>query len=443
MSKNFSIPNRVQLGFWVKAFLFLLSLFILAPAPVYAKLTDSQWLRVTPEGETKIQLHWFWSKTCPHCQKAKPLINDLVKTYDWLELNSYEISESPENVALYKTLSEKLEAKKFAVPAFLFCEQVLIGYRDDRTTGAHLRDQLLQCRSSLVQGKEEVSSKALVVDETKFSIPFLGEIDPANISLPIFTIIIAGLDAFNPCAFFVLLLMLSFLAHAKDRKRMFLVGGVFVFFSGFMYFIFMAAWLNIFLYLGELRFITVFAALLAIGFSLINIKDYFIFRKGASLSIPDSAKPGLYERIRGLTHMSSLPAMMGGAIVLAVVANSYELLCTAGFPMIFTRILTLNGLSSLEYYLYLVLYNTIYVIPLMVIVLLFIKTLGARKLSEKEGRILKLLSGMMMLGLGISLLFAPDLLSNVFTAISLISAAMLLSGLIIALDTKLKITKFR
>jgi len=429
------------LRFLIKAFLLLISLTILVPPPVFAKLTDPQWLRVTHEETKLIRLHFFWSKTCPHCQKAKPFISGLTQSYDWLELNSYEISEHQENVALYRTLSKKIGEEKFAVPAFLFCEQIVIGYLDDQTTGSLLHNKLLKCRASLAQNKQAVPSNASEADGTKLSIPFLGELDSESVSLPIFTIIIAGLDAFNPCAFFVLLLLLSLLTNVKDRKKMLLVGGIFIFFSGFIYFIFMAAWLNLFLYLGELRFMTLIAAVVAIGVSLINIKDYFLFKKGVSLSIPDSAKPGLYGKIRKLMNASNLPTMILGTVMLAIVANTYELLCTSGFPMIFTRILTLNDLSTWGYYLYLILYNIVYVFPLIIIVLLFIKTLGARKLSEKEGRILKLLSGIMMLGLGLLLLFAPDLLSHLYVAISLIGAAILLSGLIVYLDTKLKITK--
>jgi hypothetical protein len=320
------------------------------------------------------------------------------------------------------------------VPAFLFCEQIVIGYLDDQTTGAQLRDKLLNCRESVVQGRKELLQKAV---ETKIiSLPLLGEFDPESVSLPVFTIVIANLDAFNPCAFFVLLLMLSLLVNAKDRKRMLLIGGIFVFFSGFIYFLFMAAWLNLFLYLGEIRSITIVAALIAIGVSIINIKDYFLFKKGVSISIPDSAKPNLYGRIRGLTNASSLPTMILGTIMLAIVANSYELLCTSGFPMVFTRLLTLHDLTSSSYYLYLVLYNVIYVIPLTVIVLIFTKTLGTRKLSEKEGRILKLVSGLMMLELGFLLLFAPNLLSHLFTAIGLIALAIIISTTLILFDKK-------
>ncbi|MBC8283686.1 MAG: thioredoxin family protein [Nitrospinae bacterium] len=420
---------------WTKAFFVLISLILLIPASGSADLTDPVWTRVTPEKTKIIRFHFFWSKTCPHCRKAKPFVNELARSYNWLELNSYEISENQKNAALFRTLSEKIGEERFAVPAFLFCEQVVVGYLDDQTTGSQLRDQLLDCHSSLIHGGRGIKNKT--AQTTKFSLPFLGEFDPQSMSLPVFTIIIAGLDAFNPCAFFVLLLMLSLLVNAKDRKRMLLIGGIFVFFSGFIYFLFMAAWLNLFLYLGEIRFITIIAALIAIGVSLINIKDYFFFKKGVSLSIPDSAKPNLYGRIRGLMNASSLPTLILGTIILAIIANSYELLCTSGFPMVFTRLLTLHDLTSSSYYLYLVLYNIVYVIPLTVIVLIFTKTLGARKLSEKEGRILKLVSGLLMLELGLLLLFAPNLLSHLFTAVGLMAGAIIISGTLVYFDKKL------
>ena len=419
---------------WIKTFAFLVFLFFLTSGGVNAEPVDTPWLRITSEGEKIIRFHFFWSKTCPHCQRAKPFVSKLSQSFSWLELNSYEISENPESAALFKTLSEKMGDSNFAVPAFLFCEEAVIGYLDEKTTGALLRDKLLNCRASLVEGDKEVSGQPAKAE--KFSLPILGELDYKSRSLPAFTIIIAGLDAFNPCAFFVLLLMLSLLVNAKDRKRMLWIGGIFVFFSGFIYFIFMAAWLNLFLYIGEIRAITIVAAIIAIGVSFINIKDYFMFKKGISLSIPDSAKPGLYERIRGLMNASSMPAMIAGTIMLAIVANSYELLCTAGFPMVFTRLLTLHDLPGWGYYLYLVLYNIIYVIPLVVIVLIFTKTLGSRKLSEKEGRVLKLVSGLMMLELGLLLLFAPDLLNHLLTAISLISAALILTTGIVYWDKK-------
>lgn len=262
-------------------------------------------------------------------------------------------------------------------------------------------------------------------------LPLFGEIDASKTSLPVLTVIIAGMDGFNPCAFFVLFLLLSILVYAHSRKVMLLIGGTFVFFSGLIYFLFMSAWLNIFLLFGHLKMITTVAGAVALVIAVINIKDFFLFQKGISLTIPDKAKPKLFERTRGLLKKSSLSSMMAGTVILAIAANTYELLCTAGFPMVYTRALTLQNLPTLEYYLYLLFYNVIYVIPLTAIVLMFTITLGAKKLTERQGQVLKLISGMMMLSLGVVLLSKPDLLNNVIVSAGLLAVSLMTSGLVV------------
>jgi len=190
----------------------------------------------------------------------------------------------------------------------------------------------------------------------------------------------------------------------------------------------MAAWLNVFLLIGELRVVTLVAGLIAVGLAAINIKDYFWFQSGGpSLSIPESKKPGMYQRMRNLVAAKSVWAMLAGTAVLAIAVNSYELLCTAGLPMVYTRILTLREADTFVYYMYLLLYNIIYVIPLLIIVMLFVMKFGSRKLGEAEGRLLKLMSGMMMLGLGGLMLLAPTALNNAGVAIGLLFAAIVVT----------------
>jgi hypothetical protein len=257
-------------------------------------------------------------------------------------------------------------------------------------------------------------------------------------SLPVITVVIAGLDSFNPCAFFVLFSLLGLLIHAKSRTKMFLIGSVFVFFSGFIYFLFMSAWLNLFLVMGQVDLITKFAGSVAVVIAVINIKDFFLFKKGISLTIPDSAKPKLFDRMRKLLKSTSVVSILIGTAVLAIAANAYELLCTAGFPMVFTRILTLNNLSSAWYYFYLILYNAVYIIPLSIIVILFTVTLGKKQLTEHQGRLLKLVSGAMMLALGGVLLLNPTVLSNAFISFILLIGALIVSLAVAFMTDKLK-----
>jgi hypothetical protein len=256
------------------------------------------------------------------------------------------------------------------------------------------------------------------------TLPLLGEVDTTAFSLPVFTLVLAGLDSFNPCAFFVLFFLLSLLIHVHSRARMLLVGGTFVFFSGLLYFLFMSAWLNLFVLAGNRAAINIVAALVALVVAALNVKDFFFFEQGVSLVIPERAKPRLFDRMRGIVQAGSLPAMLAGTVALAVAANTYELLCTAGFPMVYTRALTLHGLRPAHYYLYLAFYNVIYVVPLCGVVLFFVATLGSHKLTEWQGRVLKLLSGCMMGGLGAVLLVKPSLLSSVVVSVSLLLGSL-------------------
>jgi len=253
--------------------------------------------------------------------------------------------------------------------------------------------------------------------------------------------VLAGLDAFNPCAFFVLLFLLSMLARHESRVRMIAVSGIFILFSGLWYFAFMAAWLNVFLWFGELRWVTVVAGLVAVAMAVLDIKDFVLGKRGPSLSIPESAKPSLFARMRGLIRAGSWGSALLATIVLAAAANTYELLCTAGFPMIYTRLLTLAELPVPTYYAFLALYNVVYVIPLLLIAGAFVATLGSRKLQEREGRALRLLSGLMMLGLGITLLVAPEALARVEIAVGLLAISGLLTAVAVRVDRRRTATK--
>jgi hypothetical protein len=212
---------------------------------------------------------------------------------------------------------------------------------------------------------------------------------------------------------------------------MLLVGGTFVLFSGLVYFLFMAAWLNLFVIVGGAPVVTAVAGVLALIIGALNVKDSIWLKQGPSLSIPESAKPGLFRRMRLLASADRPGTMLAGTVALALAANSYEILCTAGFPMVFTRVLSLNGLSPVAHYGYLALYNLVYILPLLAIVLVFTFTLGSRKLTERQGRNLKLLSGLMMLGLGALMLLSPARLSDPLTAALVLGVALALTGAIV------------
>lgn len=403
--------------------------------------SDEFWYGAAADGTPTVRLYYFYSPTCPHCQAAAPYIDELKARWPWLEVKKYAVKDNRANAKFYYETALSLGTKALSVPGFVFCRQVLIGYDTAETTGAEIARALENCHQLRLDagvrtmsavpaapgtGGPDSAQTPVMEDRagTTVNLPFVGMVDVKAFSLPVLTVVLAGMDAFNPCAFFVLLFLLSLLVHAKSRTRMAIVGGTFVLFSGLVYFVFMAAWLNVFLIAGELRVITVIAGLLALTVAALNIKDFFWFKEGPSLSIPESAKPGLFKRMRGIVATGSLGPMLVSTVLLAIVANSYELLCTAGFPMVYTRVLTLDQLEPWQYYAWLAVYNVIYVIPLLAIVIVFVRTMGARKLSESEGRILKLISGFMMLGFGLMLLAAPQWLTNPLASILVLVVAV-------------------
>jgi hypothetical protein len=403
----------------MRKFLFIL-LCLLPPTLVQA---DEPWVTAGADGQPEVHLYFFWALTCPHCIEAHLPIEAIPQARPWVRLHALELTRHPENVRRYQAMAKQLGETAASVPALLFCGEMHLGWDSDSTTGAMIRQRLDTCRVQASAGTP-ASAPEDQAAESPLDLPLLGARDPASLSLPVLTLVLAGLDAFNPCAFFVLLFLLSIMVHQKNRTRMLIIGGIFVTVSGLMYFAFMAAWLSVFQLLGHLTWVTLAAGVLAVFVGILNVKDFFLLNHGLSLSIPESKKPDIFRRARAILSAERLPAMLVATVFLAVAANFYELLCTAGFPMVYTRLLTLADLSPASRLAYLAAYNLIYVLPLALIVLLFARHLGARKLTEREGRLLKLLSGVMMLGLGALLLIAPELISRVGIAFLLMALAL-------------------
>jgi thiol-disulfide isomerase/thioredoxin len=407
----------------------------------------------------RLPVHFFWGEGCPHCEREKAFLAGLAARHPAVEILSREVRGKPENARLFSDLCAASGVAVKGVPAtFIGAAAPIIGFDRDETTGRAIEARVVACLAAdcgdpldLLAGGapalepandlfppqpdtrcgETVSCSDGEEAGGTITLPLLGAVDPRTLALPYLTVAIAGLDGFNPCAFFVLFTLLGLLLHVHSRKRILLVGGIFVLFSGLLYFLFMAAWLNVFLLTGQIAAVTKAAGVIALVIGAINVKDFFFFKQGVSLSIPDAAKPKLYDRMRRLIRETSLLSVTLGTIVLAAAANAYELFCTAGFPMVYTRILTLHRLSKAASYGYLALYNAVYVLPLAAIVLVFAWTLGTRKLSERQGQVLKLFSGMMMLGLGGVLLLRPEALSDVRATAGLLCAAFALSGILV------------
>jgi cytochrome c biogenesis protein CcdA len=239
-------------------------------------------------------------------------------------------------------------------------------------------------------------------------LPWFGYVGVRDLGLPAFTLLIGLVDGFNPCAMWVLVFLLSVLVNVKDRRKIAAIAGTFVIVSGLAYFAFMAAWLNVFMLVGIARPLQIALGILALTIGAINVKDFFAFKQGVTLSIPESAKPGIYARVRKIVTTDYIFVAIGLSIALAVVVNLIELMCTAGLPAIYTQILTIQQLPPWKNYAYLGLYNLAYMFDDSLMVIAFLITLSHRKMRETEGRWLKLISGIVVLALGVAMILRPE-----------------------------------
>ncbi|MEW5740265.1 MAG: glutaredoxin family protein [Myxococcota bacterium] len=349
---------------------------------------------------------------CPHCAEARAFLTALQAERPGLSVRVFEVDRDADALSRLEALAATQSRGVAGVPALVVRGQLLFGFDSPETTGAKVK--------ALLDAAPEVADPGAAVCSVRADVPCeegavevgpLGTLRLKDVGLPAFTVLLGLLDGFNPCAMWVLLFLLSLLVNLKSRARMMAIAGTFVLVSGLVYFSFMAAWLNVFLLVGLSRAVQVALGVIAVLVGALNVKEFFAFGVGPSLTIPEAAKPGLYERVRAILRAERLGGALLSVVVLAVLVNFVELLCTAGFPAVYTHALSAQRLPAWQNYGYLALYNLAYVVDDALMVTLAVVTLSRRRLQEKEGRWLKLLSGVVMLALALVLLFRPGWLA--------------------------------
>lgn len=390
---------------WFPAFRWVTAILLLAG------LLTCQFIPAAAADEiAPVEIEVFVREGCVHCEAARSFLDELARERPGQRIAFVDVRRDPDALARLNEISRRAGIAQPGVPTIRIRGDLIVGFDTPATTGAQVRALLDHGKPSAATGStpvcgvaEDIACKAPREDSVE--IPFIGrKVSVQEVGLPLFTIVIGLLDGFNPCSMWVLILMISMLATLGDRLKMLAIAGTFVAIEGIAYFAFMAAWLNLFLFVGLSRASEIAIALLAIVAGAINLKDFFAWGRGITLSIPASAKPGIYARLRAILRAERLGPALVGTVLLAVLVQIVELLCTSGFPALYTRILTQRQLDTSAYYGYLLLYNLMYMLDDIVILAIGIVTLNQRRLQEKEGRVLKLVAGLVMLALGIYLL---------------------------------------
>jgi thiol-disulfide isomerase/thioredoxin len=376
------------------------------------------------EGETEVELIVFWGIGCPYCAQEMEFLEGLTEDYPELEINSYEVRYEPANLDLFRsTMAERgLEAR--SIPTTILGDEVWQGF--DSGTGDQIRAAVVSALAASAPAPIPKGEPTAVID-----LPFLGAVDVGSGSLVLSTFLIALVDGVNPCSLWALSILLALVLRTGSRRRVLAIGGAFLAVTTLLYGLYIAGIYGFLTIAANETWIRLAMAGVALGFGVINLKDYFWFRRGLTLTIPDERKPWLYRRMRSVAAADrAIPAALAGTSVLAVGVSVLETPCTAGYPLLWTNLLAEQEIGLAGSIPLFALYMLVFLLDELVVFGVALFAMRAMKLEERAGRLLKLIGGVVMIVLAGTLVFAPETMSSVSGAIAVFGMAI---GVVLAI----------
>lgn len=381
--------------------------------------------------EVEADIHIFSSKLCPHCRAAEEFLKELKKEQPRITIYQYEVSYQ-QNSQLLTFLANQLEVNGQGVPFILINNQAIIGFSEattpndihrllgEETVEQDLVKSIIRANQMTPIIKELGLSESRPIEASidsldknnkqneEIDLPLFGKVNYKQISLPILTIMIAFLDGFNPCAMWVLIFLISLLMGMNDRRRMWILGSVFILTSGFVYFLFMTAWLNFFIFLGLVNWIRIAIATLAVFVAIHYLRDFMKNKDGACQVDLGGRKQKVFSNLKTVVYRKNLLWSLFGIILLAFSVNLLELVCSAGLPAVYTKLLSMSGLSTGQYYLYLLVYILVFMLDDLVVFIIAMISMKRVALDTKYARYSHLIGGIIMLIIGLLMFFKPE-----------------------------------
>ncbi len=383
----------------------LLLILLIVPFNVFACSSDYKDV-VAPITDTKvddnkINLYLFKGDGCPHCAQEEKWLKEIKTKYkDYLNIYEFEVWYNKENSNYLNEVRRVLgDTKSNGVPYTVIGDSYFVGYSE--AIGSRIESKIKE----YVQFDEDASSNT---NTDSADIPVLGKVDMKTVSISLVAVVLGFIDGFNPCAMWILLLLINMCIMAKDKKKMKVIGLTFVLVSGLIYFLSMLG-IGIILDLTTVIYIRTIIACLAIILGIYNLYVYIKTRKDTGCHVVDKDKrKTIITKINEILENNSLVLMILGTGLLAVSVNLIELACSLGFPTIFLEILSLNNIHGLSKILYLLIYILFYIIDDLVVLILSIKVFEAKGISTKYNKYVNLIGGILMLLMGVLLIFKPE-----------------------------------
>lgn len=364
------------------------------------------------KNDSNLAVHFFFSPTCPHCA-AQELFNDkLMVKYPELNFVYHDVSKAKESALLLEYANKSgIKMSELGVPATFFGEYHILGFDNENNRGKEIESAL----KKFIEGeKSNEINKSKKEFNGNIKLPLLGEVNVLNYSLPVLAVILGTIDGFNPCAMWVLVYLISLILSINDRRKIWLLVGSFLFASATLYFLFMTAWLNVFLVIGYMKTLTLIIGLFALYIGINDLRTYLKTKGTLECDVGDAeSKKKTSERIKKIVESPLTWMTLLGIIGLAFVVNSIEFVCSSALPVIFIQVLTLNKLNWISYYGYILTYLFFFMLDDIIIFGLAAFAVTGGMMGHKYARYCKLIGGVILVILGLVLTFMPDLLSRI------------------------------
>ena len=347
------------------------------------------------KNDEKVNIYLFYSKICPHCQKEEKYFETLKEKYqDKINIYTYEVTENKTNNEIMKSLKKELKENSQGVPFTIIGSKTFLGYDES------LNERIENTIESYLDENTKTNNT--------YTIPILGKIEAKNASIILIAIILGFIDGFNPCAMWILLLLINMCISIKDKKKMLIVCLTFIITSGIIYFLSMLG-ISFILDLTTISYIRNIIAILAIILGIYNLYTYLKTRKQTGCHVVKKEKrKTIITKINNILNNKNTLLMFGGTIILATSVSLVEMACSLGFPTIFLELLSINNIHSFLKVTYLLIYILFYLIDDIIVLFLSIKAFETKGISTKYNKYVHLIGGLIMILMGVLLIFKPE-----------------------------------
>ncbi len=374
------------------------------------------------ENVNDVTLYFFHVTGCSNCEAEIEFLDDFIPSNENVTLNSYNIADEGAYDLLVKA-ADVFDEEFAATPFTVIGGKHYVGFNASvkasiqRAVSKYSANDYVDVMAKIIADEPVLPTDIDTSSDYLFTLPFIGTIDIRNVSLLLVSLILGLVDGFNPCAMWVLVFLISMLISLQNRKRVWLLGGAFLFTTAIFYFMVLFTWIQALSFIASktvFQIIIGSVAIIAGGYNLYRyIKSQV--KKEDGCDVTDiKTKKTLVEKVRKVATASSFWFALAGVIGIAVLVNLIELACSTGLPVLFTQILALNGISGASSIIYVLLYLLFFMIDDIIVFALSVWTFKVSPISNRFTKYSHLVGGVLMVLIGILMIFFPSILMFAF-----------------------------